>query len=249
MTESDMEAHSYPVTLHWVRIDDGTPATWNRLRELLDAGETRRADRLRVDAARRLFIAGRALARTVLGSTLGCAPASLQLVISDLGKPRLARPPGGQDLHFNIAHSGAVVVLATTTGIELGADVESRRTKRPHLQLARRFFTPVEADAVAHAEGADRQRVFLHLWTAKEAVLKATGSGLRMPVREVEVDPDPDEGPRVLNLGGDTDAAAAWTLLRQEVPGEWLATVAYRGPRRPFEIREVGLGEMAARTT
>lgn len=200
---------------------------------LLDPGERDRAARFTVDHPRRVFIAARAALRRTLGERLGRDPASLAFALGQHGKPELDPP---SPLKFNLTHSGDTIVIALTEGIELGVDVEELGRDTPTKRLARRFFTEREAHAVEAAEVADRNRVFFHCWTAKEAVLKATGSGLTVPVREVEVDPDPDNPPRLLALGDDVAEATHWTLLRHEVPDRWIATVAFRGEVRRLVV-------------
>lgn len=200
---------------------------------LLDPEEQARAARFTVDHPRRVFITARAALRRTLSQRLGCDPASLVFKLGPHGKPELDPP---SPLKFNLSHSGNTIVIALTEGIELGVDVEELGRDTPTERLARRFFTEQEASAVEDAERADRNRVFFHCWTAKEAVLKATGSGLTVPIREVEVDPDPNNPPHLVNLGGDVAEGRRWTLLRHEVPDRWMATVAFRGEVRPLLV-------------
>lgn len=200
---------------------------------ILDAKERARAQRFTVDHPRKIFITARAALRRAIGAWLEQNPASLRFAIGPHGKPSL-NP--ASSLRFNLSHSGNTIVIAMTEGIDLGVDVEELCRDTPTQRLARRFFTEEEADAIEHADDTDRNRVFFHCWTAKEAVLKATGSGLTVPVREVQVDPNPDALPRVLALGTDRSEAKLWTLLRHEVPGRWISTVAFRGESRTLEV-------------
>ena len=201
--------------------------------DLLDPGERAKAARFTVDHPRLIFITARAALRRALGTRLGQYPTGLNFVLGPHGKPDL-NPPS--KLKFNLSHSGDTIIIAMTDDLELGIDVEELGRRTPTERLARRFFAPSEAAAVEQAEKNQRNRVFFHCWTAKEAVLKATGSGLTVPVREVEVDPDPDSPPRLLSFGGDTDEAGRWTLLRHEVPGQWIATIAFRGEPRKLTV-------------
>jgi len=244
MSASGTPARDPEITLWWTRIDTISADVFRRLESVLETGERERADRFRVSGARSRFVVGRALLRSVLANMIGCQLSAPRFAFGEHGKPHLTDPAHPAALRFNLAHSGSVVVMATAPRLDLGVDVEELSSSRPVLDLAERFFTFAEATSVASADEAQRQKVFLHLWTAKEAVLKATGSGLSVPVREVEIDPDPDASPRVLNLGGDTAAASEWTLLRHEVPGEWIATIAYRGPELGLGVREIRLGEI-----
>ncbi len=222
------------VKLVWMQVGDlasASPAAYG----MLDACECERAERYKVELPRRVFVAARALLRSTLGAELGVDPRSLEFSIGPHGKPRLEP---ASHLEFNLAHSGTTIVIALAEGTSVGVDVEEAAHEVPALRLAGRFFTEAEAAAVAEACETARLRVFHHLWTAKEAVLKATGSGLTVPVREVELDPNPDSPPTVRAIAGDRDAAKRWRLLRHEQPGEWIATVAFKGRRRDLEVTE-----------
>ncbi len=68
-------------------------------------------------------------------------------------------------------------MLAVARGASLGIDVEIYDKNVP-LAVARRFFSPVEAGALAALPADAQPRRFLRLWTLKEAYLKAIGTGL-----------------------------------------------------------------------
>ena len=221
--------------LVWLRVrnrENPAPAAYG----LLDAAERARANRFRVERPRRVFVVARAALRSTLGAELGLDPRSLRFVTGRHGKPRLDL---STDLEFNLAHSGSTVVIALAHGAAVGVDVEELGRDLRASRLAHRFFTKAETAAVMAASVTLRLRVFYHLWTAKEAVLKATGSGLTVPVRTVEVEPNPDLPPRVHAMAGDSGAALEWRLHRHERPGEWMATIAHRGPRRDLVVTEV----------
>lgn len=74
---------------------------------------------------------------------------------------------------FSLSHSGMLAVCALGDS-PLGVDVEGPRCT---MKIARRFFSPEE---VAFLEGlceADRQEALNRLWPAKEAFVKALGTG------------------------------------------------------------------------
>jgi phosphopantetheinyl transferase len=80
--------------------------------------------------------------------------------------------------------------LCTVPGVLLGADLELVEPRDP--ALVRSFFTQAEQQAVAAAEAPDL--LVARIWSAKEAVLKALGLGLRLDTRQVEVGPERLDG-------------------------------------------------------
>lgn len=128
--------------------------------------------------------AGRTPVQRLLAAYLGVRPEQIEFVVNEYGRPSLAAPRS--DLDFNWSHSGAMAVLAVAHSLPiLGVDFETHRP-RPHaLRLARRFFHPDESSTLEHLDPAAVDTGFLRLWTAKEAVLKALGEGLRFGLDRV----------------------------------------------------------------
>ena len=210
------------VRLWWTSVQQSAPLV-KSMRALLDDDELQRAARFRVEAARHRFVTARAMLRLILARSTGIAPEHLTFVFGEHGKPRLET--GGPC--FNLAHSGDTVVVAVAVD-QVGVDVEDLRALPNAERLARRICTPQELDAL------------LQLWTAKEAVLKALGSGIAGGMRSVEVAVDIEGQPHLLRLHG---KAVAWSLLLTSLPSSALAAVAVprlscRLQARPFPWAE-----------
>ncbi len=84
----------------------------------------------------------------------------------------------GRTLPVSVSHAEGLVVVAARAGGPVGVDVERRRPL-PAAPLAGRWYDPGEAAWLATRAEAGRDLDFLRLWTAKEAVGKAFGTGLR----------------------------------------------------------------------
>lgn len=97
------------------------------------------------------------------------------------GKPVFA---GNTSLQFSISHSRGTVMLAFGKR-PLGADIEY--VKKTNIKVAKRFFTEEEYDWIAGKKGEEQNDVFCRIWTGKEAVVKAAGGGLSLPLDEFSV--------------------------------------------------------------
>lgn len=118
-------------------------------------------------------IAAHWLKRRVLAEAAGAPPQSLRFLRSAQGKPLLQ----GGAVQFNLSHSGDWVAMALHPRHAVGIDVERDRTDWSEiLPLVR--------------APQDRVPSPLHLWTAKEAVLKALGQGFLADPREVTITAD-----------------------------------------------------------
>jgi phosphopantetheinyl transferase len=99
------------------------------------------------------------------------------------------RPAGASGADVSIAHTRGLIVVAACQGGRVGVDVEPAFSRVfDFASLRRRLCTPVEK---ARAEALDpiaRRRYLARLWTAKEAVLKAHGTGLAVDLRTLPVE-------------------------------------------------------------
>lgn len=189
------------------------------LRGMLDDAERARADRYLHDASRRSFTAARGQLRRVLGWLLGLPPAEIRFAAGPRGKPSLLEG----DLRFNLSHSGGLALLAVTLAREIGVDIEDTTRSVDYANMARRFFAPAEAQALAALPAADQPRAFFDCWTRKEAYIKARGLGLTISLDSFVVTFGPGETPRFVS------GAEGWTLYPLDPGPGYAAALVVEG--------------------
>lgn len=87
-------------------------------------------------------------------------------------------------IHFNISHSGEIVVVSITNkGKSIGVDIE----KNHHIKIEyfKNQMTQNEQQTVFNSD--DSLDAFFIYWTQKEAVIKAHGKGLSIPLKSFEI--------------------------------------------------------------
>lgn len=148
------------------------------LRECLDRAEQVRCARLRFAQDRRHFAQAHSLKRVVLsGYAPAVAPQEWRFAHGKYGKPAVVQQ---LPYCFNLSHSGSAVALAVAAA-EVGVDIERCRSM-PHLEgLARLMFHPDEQRWLWAGSAVEMR--FFRLWTCKEALLKAAGTGFSYPSR------------------------------------------------------------------
>ena len=165
--------------------------------------------------------------RVVLAQQLNEDPRALRFVKNAEGKPRLVEDrqsclsgqAGSPVLHFNISHAAERVVMAVSTQ-PLGVDIEGPRIVKDAAHIAQRFFAPEEQAAVVD------QAAFFAIWTAKEAVIKATGLGLSQALDSFVVHPELDRYTPVQSR----DASLSGLNVRSfALDGGYRGAVAIRG--------------------
>jgi 4'-phosphopantetheinyl transferase len=153
------------------------------------------------------------------------------------GKPFAPEWP---DLHFNLSHSGRHVLLAFARDQPLGIDIERRDRRVSHIAIAQRFFTPDEAQAIADLAADRRADAFRHLWTYKEAVLKALGAGLSFGLDRVEFEVRGDGAVGALRRLHDVAGQPAdWIVQRLAPAPELVGALAWCGPPRRLRTFEM----------
>ena len=163
------------VHLWRARLDDPNP----EYGELLSPEEWVRAGRFHFEHDRRRYIVSHGLLRTILGRYTGIAPHELGFGAGPFGKPLLA--PNFSDIHFNLSHSGELMLLAVSKTREVGVDLELMRENIPFESLAAHYFPPSDAWQIRTAPPEERAGHFYERWTITEARLKAAGTGFAEP--------------------------------------------------------------------
>lgn len=88
-------------------------------------------------------------------------------------------------VHFNLSHSGDYAVLAVSDSL-VGIDVEHK--KNHYETVAKRCFCKEEyEDIMAGATPQEQQMRFLQYWTMKEACIKCSGEGMRIPFNSFSI--------------------------------------------------------------
>ena len=157
----------------------------------LDRAETERLRRFRITRPRRNFALCRAALRANLCDRLDCTNDRLSFGYHEHGKP-FARVQGrASPLSFNVSHSAPHGLIAFASRGRprgrIGVDAETFRPDRDFDGIAGMVFGPDERAALAAAWGNDKVRLFYRLWTLKEALIKALGTGFSLGPARFEV--------------------------------------------------------------
>jgi len=147
--------------------------------DVLSATERQVAARFHFEADRERSIVARGGLRWILSAYCGVSPQALTFRTDTYGKPSLSGIPSAPQ--FNVSHSGDCVLIGVSLG-PCGVDVERSRTRLSEHSIAERFFCPREVEWLRKTQNG-----FLRLWTMKEAVIKAVGRGLSVPLSDVDV--------------------------------------------------------------
>ncbi|WP_341402864.1 4'-phosphopantetheinyl transferase family protein [Luteolibacter soli] len=148
----------------------------------LSAEEQKQAERFRFEKDAVHWRACRAALRTVLGKALEIPAGQLVFEFGEFGKPSLS----GHDLHFNLSHCRNLALIALCRDGAVGVDVEPADRMKSLLGCEDAFCHPEELEGLPKSDGI-RSILLMRYWTAKEALLKALGTGMSLPPQSVSI--------------------------------------------------------------
>ncbi|CAM3146065.1 4'-phosphopantetheinyl transferase family protein [Janthinobacterium lividum] len=220
----------------------GNPQLQSQLRELLSDAERGQEKRFHFADDRLRYLVTRAMVRTVLSRYATVAPNDWEFALNAYGRPDIAPHHDVRGLCFNISHTRDLITLAVSRHCGLGVDVENLAVRRPALEIANLFFSPVEAAELASLNQERRRDRFFEYWTLKESYSKARGMGLSLPLDQFSFH-FPNE--RLVRLSIDAklgDIESRWRFWQcRPTPNHLLALCAERqsGAIPLITVREV----------
>ena len=153
------------------------PGTTKRCAAILGEKELSRAERFLSPEAEARFLQRRAFRRYCGALALGSRQPLADIAFSetDKGRPYLQSAPN-YSFSFSASRSGFLGACSRTH--KVGVDFEDKSRSLEAIELAERYFSSAEAQAVRCAQGKAFEEMFYRLWSLKEAALKSIGEGL-----------------------------------------------------------------------
>lgn len=218
------------------------PGRWDAFHDVLDEHERDRHRRFLRAADKDRYLTAHVGVRLLLGGYLGVPPQSLRFgrvcrhCGADHGKPALAGTDGSLD--FSLTHSGDWVGIAVAAA-PVGVDVQEVEERTDIAAMGRMVLAPPER-AWLDGQPPERTRVgFFGYWARKEALLKATGHGLAVPMAKITLSP-PDEPARLVEWAADAPLDGPVQLQDLTVAADYTGSVALL-TEHPIQVTEAEL--------
>jgi 4'-phosphopantetheinyl transferase len=208
-----------------IPLADGTEIA-ERWAQALSSDELEQAGRFRFERDRQHYADAHAVMRAVLANYLRINPKEVQYTKNEYSKPYLADLTA---LMFNLSHSNDLALLAITLEREVGVDVEFIRPDLAGMGVAQRYFAPAEVQALAELPTDQQASAFFNCWTRKEAIIKARGAGLSLPLDEFEVSIYPTSEEVTFKTLTDPSPAKHWCIRAFEPASGYTGALAARG--------------------
>lgn len=159
-------------------------------RKLLTEEERAQERRFYFPKHQRQHLITRALVRTVLSRYLPARPETWRFLKNDHGRPSIRTEDNPDGIvSFNLSHTEGLVLCGVARQREIGVDVENVRCREVSLDIADRFFSRKETNALRAIAPERQQECFFRYWTLKESYIKAKGKGLSIPLDQFGFNP------------------------------------------------------------
>ena len=221
-----------PRTIHLFTVDLGQAASaGGSFDDLLAAEIRRQAAEGGAQFRSRRTLTARVCVRRILGQCSGRDPRTIALGRDVGGKPRLLDRRDPQPIHFNVSHSGELMLVAVSLNAPVGVDVEAVRPIENMLGIAGYYFSDAELQELRSVRPADQCRSFYAGWTRKEAFVKATGEGMGRDFRSFDVTLSPSAVPQIAAVrpASSLENSHVWQVFAFEPCPGYVAAVVARG--------------------
>lgn len=143
--------------------------------QMLSVEEKKKAQRKITEYLREKYILTRGVLKENIALLTDQAPIEVVVKEGVWGKPLVKTK---NKLEFNMAQSDDKLVMAFALNDSVGIDVE--KIKAPvNPNVAKNFMSQSEYDTFMHLNEIERTAYFYQIWTLKESIVKAYGSGLQ----------------------------------------------------------------------
>lgn len=203
---------------HVLKLDEAFPL--EKLAEL-DPYHQNKAKKITNSNWQRNYIEVHLWLNAHLATLTGEQPQELRFGFAENGKPHLIDYP---EIHFNLSHCKGMALLAVADR-PVGVDVEPVDRVADWQGIAERFFHQQEYQAILALPEAEQALGFLRIWTAKEALLKATGQGIAHGLDGFVV--SPKESDATLLLEAVDKNLLKYNVLRVSVGAGFVAAIAF----------------------
>lgn len=204
-------------------IDDELLLQYN---ELLAPDELLRHSRFHFERDRHLYLVTRALVRTTLSRYSTLKPREWTFELNAFGRPEIANANGdARGIAFNISHTAGAVLLAVTSNVQIGVDIENLAVRQPSLNIAGAFFAPEEVVALRAQPHTRQNQRFFEYWTLKESYIKARSKGLAIPLDQFSFDFPTENTIRLTFKAQLRDESSRWRFWQFRFGAHYLAAI------------------------
>ena len=189
--------------------------------DYLSVEEQIQANNYYTKSLRDQYITSHGILRRILSNYTKQSPVNVEFTYNEYGKPFLK----DSNIQFNMSHSHDMVGFAIALDCRVGIDIELHNDNLDVQELNDLVLTSTESQYLSNFKSQEKLKLFYHLWTKKEALVKATGQGLSYPMNTIEaIDLSSGQG---IFLANETDGLQQeWYCYELQTPRNYSSSIA-----------------------
>jgi 4'-phosphopantetheinyl transferase len=208
----------------WFSPVDPNEAT--HYQKMLSEPEISRAKRFATKELHDKYVVQQGILRDILSRYLNRDGAKVEFTTLEYGKPGIVGADHKQGgLAFNLSHTRGQLIAALAIDTQIGVDIEYHNPSTDWKGISESYFTKVENEWLMDLPEEEGFKAFYDIWTMKEAVMKADGRGLNLPIEEISFTLPPAADFSPAHVGKITGKAEMWWGRRLQVGGNVSAAV------------------------
>jgi phosphopantetheine--protein transferase-like protein len=179
--DENLKEGTIPIEIFFAETKD-LISEYKELKKFFDKNDVLRAERFYFKEDHDTWLFCHTLLRLFISSKLGIEPSEVIITYDKNNKPWLK----GDALFFNISHTRDAFAFAISERGRIGVDLERIDRDIDFISIIKKFFSRGEVKFILEDTAGSKEKFFL-LWTRKEALLKALGTGIIEKLTDVEV--------------------------------------------------------------
>ena len=169
--------------------------------------------------------------RKVLSSYINVSPQKVKFKIGEYGKPFL----DGEELFFNLSHTGNRFVIAVSSCAEIGVDLEQTKDRNSLPGLVNKCFSIQEKAYWDGLSEAQKITMFYRFWVRKEAFVKTVGRGIALGLDQCVV--NPHNQTKFLSIPEGYGLASDWQIVDVVLNKDDICAVVIK--EREFSFKQI----------
>ncbi|MCX6987676.1 MAG: 4'-phosphopantetheinyl transferase superfamily protein [Chlamydiae bacterium] len=163
----------------WLLHRDMLVSKKNNYFQKLDANELKQLKLFRYEKNKEDFILRHGILHELLSAYVGPI-SSRNLKHNHMNKPFIEK----EKISFNVSSSNDYILIGFANEVDIGVDIEYINPPMMYADIIKECFSENEKHSLAREP--EPMKLFFQYWNAKEAILKALGTGMLFPLNQLD---------------------------------------------------------------
>lgn len=213
-----------PSEVHLWKIQIKENETYlNTLKKYLNKNEINNSEEFRQKIDQIRFIFSRAMLKRILSIYTNKPVNDLIFSYNKFNKPYIKN---NLHIHFNISHSNDLIIFAFTISHQIGTDIENIKLIEEIDSISKLVFSEIEYYQWKNTPEENKIFSFYQLWTYKESIIKAIGTGFSYNTRNFTIEKTEKNTKIIFHEKEKFNIPDSWTIENIPIDNNYYAAFA-----------------------